>query len=125
MTKLRGQEARDLKYLRQRAYVKQHGLCFWCGGRMTLPIGTEEDATDQLLCSADHYPVPLHQGGKTIPGNVVATHRKCNQERHPELNRSKTTGNALATVIHRDEEKPTLSKLAEQLQNLGLTASQK
>ena len=62
----------SLKSLRTNAARHQRGLCYWCGKPM-------EQVT------ADHL-VPLHAGGKTRPGNIVAACAPCNNERHPELN---------------------------------------
>jgi 5-methylcytosine-specific restriction endonuclease McrA len=72
--------------LRDRAYSNQGGKCYWCGEPMTLTI----DQTDPHMLTGDHL-VPYHNGGTTKPGNVVAACSKCNNERHPELNRSKKT----------------------------------
>lgn len=40
--------------------------------------------SDPLQLTGDHL-IPLHNGGRTVPGNIVAACRKCNNERHPEL----------------------------------------
>src|SRR5688572_13936513 len=77
-----GREATLLRTLRTRAFRAQGGLCWWCKMPMLDPPDVPE--TDPLRTSADHL-IPLHAGGQTVPGNIVAAHRKCNAERHPEL----------------------------------------
>ena len=74
-------EAWLLKALRNKAIKRQNNLCHWCKLEMEAPGNT------QMSASAEHL-IPTHAGGQTIPSNIVAAHRKCNQERHPELNHS-------------------------------------
>lgn len=38
-----------------------------------------------MQCTGDHL-IPMHNGGKTKHGNIVAACAKCNNGRHPELN---------------------------------------
>ena len=64
-----------LPALRARAARRQKGLCYWCKQPM-------------LGVTADHL-IPLYAGGQTRPGNIVAACAKCNNHRHPELNRTK------------------------------------
>ena len=80
MRRMSGAEARRLKALRQQAYRKQRGLCFWCNEMII--VGAEGDPRQ---CTADHL-IPLHAGGRTRHGNIVAACARCNNERHPELN---------------------------------------
>jgi len=72
----------SLPVLRLRAYWDQKGLCYWC----KQPLHRDADERDPLQLTGDHL-VPLHAGGKTEPGNIVAACRKCNSSRHPELNK--------------------------------------
>lgn len=89
--KLSHKEAYALRILRERANRKQGGLCHWCKQLMK----TVAPPNDPLLLTGDHL-VPMHAGGKTVPGNIVAACAKCNSERHPEMNR--TGGGLIATV---------------------------
>jgi 5-methylcytosine-specific restriction endonuclease McrA len=82
-----GREEAQLRALRRRAFRKQNGLCFWCKEQMLVLHVTTTDPQDPLLVSADHHPKPRHLGGTTVPGNVVAAHRKCNSARHADLER--------------------------------------
>jgi 5-methylcytosine-specific restriction endonuclease McrA len=72
----------SLQALRLRAYWAQSGKCWWCKEL----LHRTSDASDPLQLTADHL-IPLHAGGKTAPGNIVAACRKCNSGRHPELNK--------------------------------------
>lgn len=76
---------------RDRAFRKQGGLCYWCKEPM-LPSGTQNDPRS---ASGDHL-IPLHANGKTTANNIVAACRKCNCERHPEMNR--TGGGMVASI---------------------------
>lgn len=82
MTYMSGTEHKRLRRLRRQAFNLQNGLCFWCGEPMALGV----PQSDPLCCTADHHPIPRHQGGRTRPGNIVAAHGLCNETRHPELN---------------------------------------
>ncbi len=75
-------ERHQLRFLRQRAHWRQFGLCYWCF------TGLHEDGpnSDPRQSTADHR-FPMHAGGQTVPGNIVAACRTCNCERHPEMNR--------------------------------------
>lgn len=77
-------ETRLLRSLRAAAYRTQNGLCHWCGRPMV--VGAPQDEPRGL--TADHL-VPLHDGGKTRAGNIVAACRECNNLRHPELNKTR------------------------------------
>ena len=74
----------SLHHLRWRAYNKQRGLCYWC----EQPMKRTCEPTDPMLLTADHL-IPLYAGGKTVPGNIVAACRKCNNTRQVELNKPK------------------------------------
>lgn len=78
-SRISGAEAREFKILRKRACLAQGGLCFWCGEVM------DDVLNGRRQCTGDHI-VPLCDGGRTRPGNVVAACAKCNNERHPEFN---------------------------------------
>lgn len=58
-----------LQFLRRKACAAQGGLCFYCLQRMG------RDAT------AEHLAARM-DGGKDVPGNVVAACRDCNAGRH-------------------------------------------
>ena len=73
-----------LKALRTAACRKQLGRCYWCN----CILRTDVEPTHPQFCTADHL-IPLHAGGKTVAGNIVAACRVCNNGRHPELNRTR------------------------------------
>lgn len=79
-SRMSGREEQFLRILRARAFREQDGKCYWCKEQMN--EGAENSDPRQL--TGDHLK-PLHQGGKTVPGNIVAACRECNNERHPEL----------------------------------------
>lgn len=83
----------QLLILRKRAFIKQDGLCYWCHH----PMDTSEFEKHPRRLSADHL-IPLHAGGRTVPGNIVAACKQCNSERHPELNRSRKTAPQRHTI---------------------------
>jgi 5-methylcytosine-specific restriction endonuclease McrA len=49
---------------------------------------TNVPQNDPRYLTGDHL-VAKHAGGKTVAGNIVAACRKCNNERHPELNKTR------------------------------------
>src|SRR5262245_41347580 len=63
-------ERRFRRALRQRAYVKQHGKCYWCGRAMVLG-----DRANPLACTTSHR---ISRRGGNI---VVAACLECNQLR--------------------------------------------
>lgn len=67
-----------LRY-RKAAYRRQKGLCWWCKEKMH--VGPPHNHDRQ--CSADHV-VRLADGGETVPSNIVAACRKCNESRDQE-----------------------------------------
>jgi len=75
---------KTVQRLRKQACWRQRGLCYWCGGAMLTDVPSDHP---QFL-TADHL-VPLHAGGETKHGNIVAACRKCNNERHPEYHMTK------------------------------------
>lgn len=80
-----------IKAKRRRVAEQQGWLCHWCGEPMN------EIVNDPLQVSLDHL-IPKHNGGVTRPGEYVAAHRKCNDTRHPELNRRPATEPALVAT---------------------------
>jgi len=81
----KAREVYSVANLRVRAFHNQGGKCYWCGQAMTL-YGS---ITDPLVATADHLD-PTFAGGKTKPGNIVASCGPCNHSRHgPDTNHSK------------------------------------
>lgn len=78
-----GSEERLMRQLRRRAFHKQGRECWWCHATMHEVV---EQGNDDRYCTADHL-VPLHAGGRTTAANIVAACRRCNSERHPEMNK--------------------------------------
>jgi len=96
-----------LPILRQRALLKQKGLCFWC----EQPISSSVPETHPRRLTADHVK-PLCEGGQTIPGNVVAACRDCNNGRHSYTNR---TAKRMGPVIASAGNNRAISPFAEKL----------
>lgn len=108
MTKnMSGNEAMRLRILRARAFRKQRGLCYWCKQQMI------ENAPDceQRQLTADHL-IPIHNGGKTVPGNIVAACRQCNNGRHPEM---MAMGGGLVAVAGDDAPRSPFERLKGKL----------
>jgi len=84
------------KVKRRRMAERQGWLCHWCG----LPMN--EVPNDLMQVSLDEI-VPRHMGGVARHGNYVAAHRKCNSDRHPEMNRRKKTEPLLAATTGETE----------------------
>src|SRR5882672_5214245 len=82
MSKLSGSEKKRAARLRDEAYVKQRGLCYWCGGFMLTKLEKYDSAS--YLCSTEHV-IPIRNGGKTTRENIVAAHRKCNNGRKDKM----------------------------------------
>lgn len=72
-----------LRALRAEAIRRQSNRCYWCDCVMH-----QTELDQPQYATADHL-IPLHDGGKTTHGNIVAACKKCNSERHPELNPSR------------------------------------
>jgi 5-methylcytosine-specific restriction endonuclease McrA len=88
MARRKGKRLSDtnlLRALRAAACRKQNNLCYWCKQQMTFA-----DSNHPTFATADHHPIPKHNGGKTKPDNIIAACRQCNNGRHPELNKTKT-----------------------------------
>jgi 5-methylcytosine-specific restriction endonuclease McrA len=69
-----------LQLLRDRAFVRQAGKCWWCGGMM-LRSPVEAPAYHPLACTAEHL-TPRSKGGHTTVMNITAAHAFCNHRRH-------------------------------------------
>lgn len=69
-------EARQVHFLKMRAFFKQDGKCYWCGKIMIR--GQQGDD-----CLTGDHVMPLWQGGRTKPGNIVAACKACNDTRTP------------------------------------------
>jgi 5-methylcytosine-specific restriction endonuclease McrA len=73
----------DLAALRDLAYKRQRGLCYWCGqemiyhGRGELPRPWNHPRT----LTADHL-IRKADGGRTTSTNIVAACAQCNNRRH-------------------------------------------
>ena len=97
MSRLRATPDDDwIKVKRRRVAEKQGGLCHWCGQPMN------DVPNDPMQVSLDEL-VPRHMGGKPRAGNYVAAHRKCNSDRHPEMNRRKASEPLLAATTGETE----------------------
>jgi len=70
-----GGEQRKLVRLRQRAFKRQHGRCYYCDVAMTVGEHTPVATT----CTGEHLK-PRSQGGRTVWWNVVAACQRCNCE---------------------------------------------
>src|SRR5215204_3787409 len=80
------------KRVRRTLAHKQQWLCHWCKQPMN------EIQNDPHQVSIEHK-VPHHDGGIDHRSNLVVACRKCNSERHPEINRSKQLStNLVATT---------------------------
>lgn len=90
------------KAKRRRIAEKQGWKCYWCGIPMcTIPNCPLQVSLDEIK--------PRHNGGVARHGNYVAACRKCNSERHPELNRRKHSEPLLVATTGETE---TLSPFA-------------
>ncbi len=65
--------------MREAAYARQGGLCYWCEQPMLLDV----PANHSRACTADHL-LFRAKGGRTRIDNIVAACRRCNNNRHPE-----------------------------------------
>lgn len=66
-----------LKQMREEAFKRQGGLCYWCDEPMI--VIAEED--NPRLCTAEHV-VRQAEGGPTSRSNIVAACFECNNNRH-------------------------------------------
>jgi HNH endonuclease len=85
---LKRNDHQEARRLARRAFYRQHGLCFWCQRPMMLGSHGGNGACDPLTMTADHVRA-LWEGGRTLPGNVVAACFECNQLRGQVTNRTK------------------------------------
>lgn len=77
-----------IKSIRLRAYLKQHGSCWYCGVPMWLKspadvplLAPSSSAALALKCTAEHLKA-RSEGGRDSPDNIVAACFKCNNTRH-------------------------------------------
>ena len=74
--------------LRQNAFQRQNGRCFYCTVRMWLVSPTELSAEAPSLraaqlvrCTAEHLQARC-EGGADVPANIAAACAHCNHTRH-------------------------------------------
>jgi len=81
---------KTLVKLRNVAYVRQQGRCFYCGCPMPLSnnldafaqaTGLSLSLSRQLVCTAEHLKAKS-EGGRDTGDNIVAACLVCNQRRH-------------------------------------------
>lgn len=82
----------NLRILRNAAFKKQRGLCWWCKE----PMIRGGDPRDERALTGEHL-IRRVDGGKTRPGNIVAACRKCNNERHVDRDREQAKGSSTYT----------------------------
>jgi hypothetical protein len=82
------QKRQRIKVLRQQAFERQGGLCYYCGVRMWLSNPSElpggphsSNAWAKLRCTAEHLKAQA-EGGLDAPENIVAACALCNHTRH-------------------------------------------
>ena len=79
----RGRTHARLKQMREEAFARQGGACYWCDEPMLMIA----DQSDPRLCTAEHV-VRQVEGGPTSRWNIVAACRECNNSRHrPQVKR--------------------------------------
>jgi hypothetical protein len=66
--------------LARRAFMRQDGLCFWCRRPMDPASAGQDGVCSPRTMTADHLE-QVWEGGRTVPGNVVAACYECNQTR--------------------------------------------
>jgi hypothetical protein len=64
-----------LQQLREQAFKRQGGTCYWCDSPMLDPLSDHPRA-----CTAEHLQ-PRSRGGRDQPHNIVAACFCCNNER--------------------------------------------
>lgn len=69
-----GNTRRKIRYLRDIAFARQRGRCFYCGVAMVQPI---EGVENPNMATADHL-LPRVEGGADVECNIVAACRACN-----------------------------------------------
>lgn len=80
-----------LQKLRERAFARQGGACFYCGCQMWLAGPSTESQSRKkasrrlLACTAEHLQA-RRSGGRDFDGNIVAACLFCNQTRHKSKN---------------------------------------
>lgn len=105
-----------IKTLRTQSFRAQRGRCYYCGQLMWLrnpdELGLGTKAGRPWQCTAEHL-IAQQDGGRHIPGNIVAAHAICNQRRH------KRSGRAPDAVAFRDHIRRRMTK-GKWLQKPGL-----
>jgi 5-methylcytosine-specific restriction endonuclease McrA len=71
---------RKLQVLRELAFTRQDGKCWWCGELM-LQRSAKMPANHPLLVTAEHL-LQRARGGRVAVGNIAAAHAACNSRRH-------------------------------------------
>jgi HNH endonuclease len=85
---LKRDDYREARRLARRAFYRQRGLCFWCQQQMTWGSSGSDGVCEPHTATADHVR-PVWDGGRTLPGNVVAACYACNQDRGRVTNQTK------------------------------------
>lgn len=78
-----------LAKLRQQAFVRQDGRCFYCScpmcegeaDKFTKQLRVPAGLAKRLQCTAEHLQA-VKDGGKNVAANIVAACRFCNSTRH-------------------------------------------
>jgi len=76
---LTGSQRTRLLRLRDAAFWRQNGKCYWCDVKMFLPTSNRHQ-TSPFLCTGDHI-LERSKGGKTTRENIVAACKLCNDTR--------------------------------------------
>ncbi|WAC61989.1 HNH endonuclease [Pseudoxanthomonas sp. SL93] len=78
-----------LKTLRERAFVRQQGRCYYCSARMWQispeELGLHRKSSRLLQCTAEHL-IARRDGGGDTCDNIVAACHYCNWLRHARRN---------------------------------------
>jgi 5-methylcytosine-specific restriction endonuclease McrA len=72
-------KSEKLKLLRDQAFARQGGACYWCD-RVMLRPSDKVPANHGFACTAEHL-VPRALGGRDDILNIVAACRRCNNGR--------------------------------------------
>lgn len=79
-----GQNKRRWERMRVRLFIRQFGLCYWCGSPMSLQR-KHAKGNASIYCTFEHL-IPRRDGGRWRMDNLVGAHGKCNsgREANPE-----------------------------------------
>jgi 5-methylcytosine-specific restriction endonuclease McrA len=72
-------KSEKLKLLRDQAFARQNGQCYWCD-RLMLRPSAKVPANHGFACTAEHL-IPRSHGGRDTSHNIVAACRRCNSSR--------------------------------------------